>query len=65
MLAKKHIFALKVSVLHGEICTKFRCGHLTFKVLVLCNAEHLTSHMQMRFKVFCLMMPKLGQMQVL
>ena len=23
------------SVLHGKICARFRCGHLTFKVLVL------------------------------
>ena len=23
------------SVLHAKICAKFRCGHLTFKVLVL------------------------------
>ena len=23
------------SVLHAKICVKFRCGHLTFKVLVL------------------------------
>ena len=23
------------SVLHGEICARFRCGHLTLKVLVL------------------------------
>ena len=29
------LWKYRVSVLHGEICTKFRCGHLTFKVLVL------------------------------
>ena len=23
------------SVLHAKICAKFRCGHLTFKVLIL------------------------------
>ena len=44
------------SVLHEDICARFVCEHLTFKVLVL-RCWHKFSHMQMGLKVFCMMMP--------
>jgi len=70
MLAKKppgHI-SMNVpyfeSVLHVKICSKFRGGHLTIKVLVLgcCALDFMHANL---FQMFCTPMPKLGQMQVL